>query len=80
VGLDAACRAIGREPDSIKRMALVGLELSWAQESVGAWDDFCGRIEGLGFTDVIVHWPRPEDPELPGVPPAVFDEICRRIK
>lgn len=80
VGLDAACRAIGREADSIKRIALVGLELSWAQESVGAWDDFCGRIESLGFTDVIVHWPRPEDPELPGVPPAVFDEICRRIK
>jgi hypothetical protein len=45
-GLDAACRAVVREPDSINRMALVGLELSWAQESIGAWDDFCGRIEG----------------------------------
>jgi alkanesulfonate monooxygenase SsuD/methylene tetrahydromethanopterin reductase-like flavin-dependent oxidoreductase (luciferase family) len=75
---ERACDAVGRNPASVRRAALVGLELGWAQESVDAWDDFCGRVEALGFTDVIVHWPRPDDSELPGPPPAVFDEISRR--
>jgi alkanesulfonate monooxygenase SsuD/methylene tetrahydromethanopterin reductase-like flavin-dependent oxidoreductase (luciferase family) len=74
-----ACEDVGRDPLSLRRMALVSLGLGWAQESVAAWDDFCGRIEGIGFTDVVVHWPRPHDPDLPGPPPAVFDEISARL-
>jgi alkanesulfonate monooxygenase SsuD/methylene tetrahydromethanopterin reductase-like flavin-dependent oxidoreductase (luciferase family) len=73
--LDAACLANGREPTSINRMALVGLELGWAQQSIGAWQDFTGRLAELGFTDVAVHWPRPEDHDLPGPAMAVFDEV-----
>ena len=76
--LDERCAAIGRDPSTVRRAALVGLELAWAQESVGAWDDFCGRVGDLGFTDVIVHWPRPDDPALPGPPSDVFEEISRR--
>ena len=77
--LAAACELEGREMGSLRRTAVVNLEAAWAQESVGAWDDFCGRVEAIGFTDVVVHWPRPEDPELPGPPVEVFDEICRRL-
>ena len=77
--LDAACERIGRDPASIGRMALVGLELGWAQESIAAWDEFTGRIAEMGFTDVVVHWPRPADAELPGPHPALFDEICSRL-
>ena len=27
-----------------------------------AWDELCERLQGLGFTDVIVHWPRSGGP------------------
>lgn len=77
--LDDVCGQIGRDPASVDRAALVGLDVRWAQESIGAWDDFCGRVTELGFDEVIVHWPRPDDPSLPGVPPAVFDEISARL-
>jgi hypothetical protein len=62
----------------MRRAAVVGLDLTWAQTSVAAWDELCGELQSLGFTDVIVHWPRPQDPELPGPTPEVFDEIARR--
>jgi alkanesulfonate monooxygenase SsuD/methylene tetrahydromethanopterin reductase-like flavin-dependent oxidoreductase (luciferase family) len=78
--LREACEAVGRDPSSIRRMALAGLESRWQQSSVAAWDDFCARLETLGFTDVVLHWPRPEDPELPGPPVGVFDEISARLR
>jgi hypothetical protein len=74
-----ACTGLGRDPSTVRKAVLVGLELGWAQETVDAWDDFCGRVESLGCTDVIVHWPRPDDAHLPGVHPIVFDEISRRL-
>jgi len=77
--LAVACELEGRDHGSLRHVAVVNLEAAWAQESVGAWDDFCGRVEAMGFTDVVVHWPRPEDPGLPGPPVAVFEEICRRM-
>lgn len=78
--LDEECTAIGRDPASLRRAALVSLDVGWAQSSIAAWDDFSGRVADLGFTDVIVHWPRPHDPGLPGVAPEVFDEISRRLE
>ena len=77
--LERACRYVGRAPTKLRRAALVSLEASWAQGSIMAWDDFCGKLDHLGFTDVIVHWPRAADADLPGPPPAVFDEISRRL-
>ncbi|MGF1664050.1 MAG: hypothetical protein ACFCVG_16565 [Kineosporiaceae bacterium] len=73
--LDEACEAVGRDPASLRRLVLVPLELGWAQQSVTAWDDTVGRLGSLGITDVVVHWPRPGDPALPGPPPDVFDAI-----
>lgn len=77
--LDEECARIGRDPGSVGRTALVSLDLPWPQRSVGAWDDFCGQLGDLGFTDVVVHWPRPDDPALPGPAPALFDEISARL-
>lgn len=77
--LDEECERVGRDPASLTRMLLVGLELEWPQLSIGAWDDFCGRASGLGFSNVAIHWPRPQDPSLPGPPPEVFDEITSRL-
>jgi hypothetical protein len=78
-GLEEACTASGRDPRTLQRCAVLSLDVPWAQSSIGAWDDFCGRLEQRGFTDVVVHWPRPHDPELPGPAPEVFDEISRRL-
>jgi alkanesulfonate monooxygenase SsuD/methylene tetrahydromethanopterin reductase-like flavin-dependent oxidoreductase (luciferase family) len=77
--LEQACEAIGRDPQSIDRVALVSLEAAWAQNTVPAWDDFVGQAEALGFTDIAVHWPRAHDAVLAGAAPAVFDEICSRL-
>lgn len=77
--LDASCEEMDREPRTLRRMVLVGLELSWAQSSVESWDDFQGRVAELGFTDIGIHWPRPSDPELPGPPQNVFDEVSSRL-
>jgi alkanesulfonate monooxygenase SsuD/methylene tetrahydromethanopterin reductase-like flavin-dependent oxidoreductase (luciferase family) len=77
--LDEQCASIGRDPSTLRRAALVGLELGWAQSSVSAWDDFRLRIESLGFTDLIVHWPRPHDPNLSGPTPDVFDAISQSL-
>jgi alkanesulfonate monooxygenase SsuD/methylene tetrahydromethanopterin reductase-like flavin-dependent oxidoreductase (luciferase family) len=78
--LEQVCAATGRDPATIRRAALLSLDLRWAQDSAQAWDDVSGRLAALGFTDVIVHWPRPDDTALPGVTPEVFDEISRRTQ
>jgi alkanesulfonate monooxygenase SsuD/methylene tetrahydromethanopterin reductase-like flavin-dependent oxidoreductase (luciferase family) len=78
-GLEQACAAVGRDPLTLRRCAVLSLDVGWAQSSVVAWDDFCGRLQERGFTDVVVHWPRPHDPQLPGPAPEVFDEICARL-
>ncbi|MET9201634.1 LLM class flavin-dependent oxidoreductase [Gordonia sp. NPDC003585] len=31
-------------------------------ESIGLFDEMVGRADELGFTDVVVHWPRDEEP------------------
>jgi alkanesulfonate monooxygenase SsuD/methylene tetrahydromethanopterin reductase-like flavin-dependent oxidoreductase (luciferase family) len=79
-GLDGACAAVDRDVDSVDRMVLVPHDLDWAQSSPDAWDDFAGRIEEAGFDAVVVHWPRPEDPLLPGPVPAAFDHLVQRLR
>ncbi len=77
--IDASCEEMDRDPRTLRRMVLVGLELSWAQSSVESWDDFQGRVAEMGFTDIGIHWPRPSDPALPGPPQNVFDEVSSRL-
>lgn len=60
--LDAACRAIGRDPASIARLVLTGLHLEAGLESNEAFEDTLGRYREVGVTDLVVHWPRPDAP------------------
>lgn len=60
----------------IRRMALVSFDAAWADGTKDRWQDFTARITDLGFTDVVIHWPRPQDPCLAGCDPKVFDVIC----
>ncbi|GAA2923053.1 hypothetical protein GCM10020221_18950 [Streptomyces thioluteus] len=31
-------------------------------KSLAAYEDAAGELEEVGFTDFVVHWPRPEPP------------------
>ena len=56
-----ALSTAGRSPDSIARY--LNLEvLSTSMTSIEHFRDCAGRAGELGFTDVVVAWPRPEGP------------------
>lgn len=59
--LDEACESAGRDPRSLSRIALIGFE-SDPFVSVEAFRELTGRLEALGFTDLVAHWPRDEAP------------------
>jgi alkanesulfonate monooxygenase SsuD/methylene tetrahydromethanopterin reductase-like flavin-dependent oxidoreductase (luciferase family) len=72
-GLEEACVRRDRDPADVRRMTLVSLGDEWVHGSADSWQDYAGRVADLGFTDVVVHWPRPHDHDLPGCDPHVFD-------
>ncbi|MGO3325078.1 LLM class flavin-dependent oxidoreductase [Gordonia sp. (in: high G+C Gram-positive bacteria)] len=45
--------------------------------SVGAFDDLVGRATAVGFSDVIVHWPREDAPYRGDV--TVLEEVASRL-
>jgi alkanesulfonate monooxygenase SsuD/methylene tetrahydromethanopterin reductase-like flavin-dependent oxidoreductase (luciferase family) len=59
--LEEACLEVGRDPASLKRLALLGFE-ERPLASVEAFRDALGRHAELGFTDLVVHWPRGDEP------------------
>jgi alkanesulfonate monooxygenase SsuD/methylene tetrahydromethanopterin reductase-like flavin-dependent oxidoreductase (luciferase family) len=60
--IESACAAVGRDPATLDRIVLSGLNLDSGLGSVGEFEDAVGRYEAVGATDVVVHWPRPTDP------------------
>ncbi len=46
--------------------------------SVDAFADFAARLAALGFTDLVVHHPRADDPVW-DYPPEIVDEIADRL-
>lgn len=77
--IDRICVEESRDPTSLRRLALIGLEATYLQGSVAMWRATNERLASLGFTDVAVHWPRPDDPQLSGPPPAVFEWIVAHL-
>lgn len=69
--LDAACAEQGRE--GLDRIALLGFSEK-PLASVDAFDDTIGRMAEIGFTDVVVHWPRHAEPFL--AENATFERIA----
>ncbi len=55
------CEGEGRDPATLERMALLGFEEA-PLVSAEAFRDAVGRYGEMGFTDVIVHWPRTSAP------------------
>ena len=48
-------------PDNLAAISFI-FPVTTALSSLGEAQDRIGRAEELGFTDVVVHWPRPEPP------------------
>jgi alkanesulfonate monooxygenase SsuD/methylene tetrahydromethanopterin reductase-like flavin-dependent oxidoreductase (luciferase family) len=75
--LDDACEAAGRDPASIDRLVLTGALGPGSIGSVGEFADAVGRYGSLGFTDVVVHYPRSSEPYRGD--PAVLDDIAAAL-
>ncbi len=56
------CARLGRDPGSVDRMYLSGNTDERPLASLAAFTDLVGRCEALGFTDIVFHHPRHDDP------------------
>ena len=52
----------GRDPDAFPRYLSLDASGQVALESAAVFADMVGRAEELGFSDVVVHWPRAQMP------------------
>jgi alkanesulfonate monooxygenase SsuD/methylene tetrahydromethanopterin reductase-like flavin-dependent oxidoreductase (luciferase family) len=73
-----ACAAIGRDPLDVPRIYLIGNTEARPLASVQAFDDFAGRYDELGFTDLVFHHPRPDDP-IWNEPEAIVEQIATEV-
>ncbi|MCS3779252.1 LLM class flavin-dependent oxidoreductase [Tsukamurella ocularis] len=60
--LDDALDAAGRDRGTVDRYLSIDSGGTYSLSSSGAADDAVGRAAELGFTDVILHWPRDGEP------------------
>ena len=74
---DEACSAAGRDPSSVGRLVLTGSSGPDFFDSVGEFTDAVGRYGELGFTDVVIHYPRTGAPYAGD--PRVLDEIASTL-
>jgi hypothetical protein len=56
--VDAACTEVGRDPASLGRLLFGGMLIGGATASPEAFRDAVGRLAELGFTDLVIPWPR----------------------
>lgn len=72
--LDAECIQLGRDPATMRRLLMTGTRIRGDLDSVEAFTDVCGRARDIGFTDLVVHWPRSEEPFRADV--AVLEKVA----
>ncbi|MPZ85176.1 MAG: LLM class flavin-dependent oxidoreductase [Actinophytocola sp.] len=58
VGVDAACARVARPPDRLRRLVNLSRVVSDPFDSPERLADVVGRCAEVGFTDVVVPWPR----------------------
>jgi alkanesulfonate monooxygenase SsuD/methylene tetrahydromethanopterin reductase-like flavin-dependent oxidoreductase (luciferase family) len=63
--LEKACTDIGRDPATLARLLVTGPTVGGVLASKSAFFDAAGRFAEAGITDVVVQWPRPDEP-FPG--------------
>jgi alkanesulfonate monooxygenase SsuD/methylene tetrahydromethanopterin reductase-like flavin-dependent oxidoreductase (luciferase family) len=64
--LDDALAERARPRDEVRRVAQFALDVRWPFASAERYADTLGRLAGLGFAEVTVHWCRPDGRGLPG--------------
>lgn len=69
-----ACEEVGRDPATLRRLVLAGHSADPWLESVASFEDLHDQYEAAGFTDVAIHWPRPDTRW--DIAPAVFEAIA----
>ena len=60
--LDAACAVQARDPSTIDRIVLTGLQLDAGLGSRDAFEEVKAAYAAVGVTDLVVHWPRASEP------------------
>jgi alkanesulfonate monooxygenase SsuD/methylene tetrahydromethanopterin reductase-like flavin-dependent oxidoreductase (luciferase family) len=76
--LVGACRAAGRDPATIDRLVLTGSHGPTSLDSVAQFTDAVARYRALGFTDVVVPYPRSSEPYAGD--PAVLERIAALLE
>jgi alkanesulfonate monooxygenase SsuD/methylene tetrahydromethanopterin reductase-like flavin-dependent oxidoreductase (luciferase family) len=69
--------AAGREPSHVDRYVSLDASGAFSLSSVDAFTDAVGRAQEAGFTDVLTHWPRPDD--WYAGDEAVVEEVAARV-
>lgn len=59
---ESTCRAIGRDPTSVDKALVTGAAINGMFDSVRSFVNAAEAFATLGFTDLLVHWPRTSDP------------------
>ncbi|WP_424183770.1 LLM class flavin-dependent oxidoreductase [Actinokineospora sp. G85] len=59
---DGVLEQHGRDRASVDRYVSVDASPVFSLSSVGAFEEHAGRAAAAGFTDLVVHWPRPDSP------------------
>jgi hypothetical protein len=67
----------GRPTDSVDRYLMVDSNGRAAMSSFDFFEDCAGRAAELGFTDLLVHWPRPEGVYAGST--QVLEEVAARL-
>jgi alkanesulfonate monooxygenase SsuD/methylene tetrahydromethanopterin reductase-like flavin-dependent oxidoreductase (luciferase family) len=75
--VDAACAEVGRDPATLDRLILTGSGGPDFFGSAAEFGDASGRYAELGFTDVVLHYPRSGEPYAGD--PAVLEEIAGEL-
>jgi alkanesulfonate monooxygenase SsuD/methylene tetrahydromethanopterin reductase-like flavin-dependent oxidoreductase (luciferase family) len=78
VQLEDACARRGRDPSDLDRIYLIGNSDERPLASVDAFGEFAQRYAALGFTDLVFHHPRPDDPVW-NEPEAIVEDIARDV-
>ena len=75
------CAEIDRDVAEIDRIFLIGNNEARPLASLAAFEDFAGRYAALGFTDLVFHMPRTDDPvwtEDPGIVELIAEAFLRQ--
>lgn len=60
--VEKACVDLDRDPSTIARLLVAGPTVGGVLESEEAFFDAAGRFAEVGITDLVVLWPRPDEP------------------